>query len=77
MAGLVPAIPLRWTPYVPKRDARHKAGHDGERFTQSKRKMLYRRRMTAASSHEMARYITDDTIAKMVIPVMTMFILNI
>jgi hypothetical protein len=28
MAGLVPAISLRMAPYVPKRDARHKAGHD-------------------------------------------------
>src|SRR5205085_7567816 len=32
MAGLVPAIPIeRARPCVPKRDARHKAGHDEER----------------------------------------------
>ena len=29
MAGLVPAIPLRTALCSPKRDARHKAGHDG------------------------------------------------
>jgi hypothetical protein len=29
MAGLVPAIPTRWAMQCPpKRDARHKAGHD-------------------------------------------------
>ena len=28
MAGLVPAIPLREALCQPKRDARHKAGHD-------------------------------------------------
>ncbi len=28
MAGLVPAIPIIWAPCPPKRDARHKAGHD-------------------------------------------------
>jgi hypothetical protein len=28
MAGLVPAIPLREAQRPPKRDARHKAGHD-------------------------------------------------
>jgi hypothetical protein len=28
MAGLDPAIPLRNAPRFPKRDARHKAGHD-------------------------------------------------
>src|SRR4051812_15335092 len=28
MAGLVPATPLRRAPYPPKRDARHKAGHN-------------------------------------------------
>jgi hypothetical protein len=28
MAGLVPAIPLRDALCPPKRDARHKAGHD-------------------------------------------------
>ncbi len=37
----------------------------------------YRRRMTAASSHEIARYITDETIARIAIEVMTMFILKI
>jgi hypothetical protein len=31
MAGLVPAIPLRRAQCVPKRDARHKAGHDNLR----------------------------------------------
>src|SRR5262249_54365481 len=29
MAGLVPAIPLRWAQCLPKRDARDKRGHDG------------------------------------------------
>src|ERR1043165_927425 len=28
MAGLVPAIPIGCAPCLPKRDARHKAGHD-------------------------------------------------
>jgi hypothetical protein len=37
----------------------------------------YRRRITAASSQEIARYITDETMARMVIPVITMFILKI
>ena len=37
----------------------------------------YRRRITALSSHEIARYISDDTIARIVIAVITMFILNI
>jgi hypothetical protein len=50
-------------------DGRDKPGHDGE--------TVQRRRMTAASSQEIARYIRDDTIAKMVIPVITMFILKI
>jgi hypothetical protein len=31
MAGLVPAIPIQWALCLPKRDARHKAGHDNER----------------------------------------------
>src|SRR5207244_2925576 len=35
----------------------------------------HRRRITAASSHEIARYITDETMARMVMPVITMFIL--
>jgi hypothetical protein len=38
---------------------------------------LYRRRITALSSQEIARYITDETIARIVIAVMTMFILKI
>jgi hypothetical protein len=29
MAGLVPAIPLRLAPHVPKRDARDAPAHDG------------------------------------------------
>jgi hypothetical protein len=37
----------------------------------------YRRRITAFSSHEIARYISDDTIARIVIAVITMFILKI
>ena len=37
----------------------------------------YRRRITALSSHEIARYISDDTIASSVIAVITMFILKI
>jgi hypothetical protein len=40
-------------------------------------KMRYRRRITAASSHAIARYISDETSARMVIPVITMFILKI
>jgi len=28
IAGLVPAIPLKWAPRVPKRDGRDKPGHD-------------------------------------------------
>jgi hypothetical protein len=33
MAGLVPAIPIRIArPCPPKRDARHKAGHDKKRI---------------------------------------------
>jgi len=31
MAGLDPAIPLRDARCLPKRDARHKAGHDADR----------------------------------------------
>jgi hypothetical protein len=38
---------------------------------------IYRRRITAASSQEIARYISEDTMARMVIPVITMFILKI
>src|SRR5262245_18547214 len=38
---------------------------------------IYRRRITAASSQEIARYISEDTMARMVIPVVTMFILKI
>jgi hypothetical protein len=38
---------------------------------------IYRRRITAASSQEIARYISEDTMARIVIPVMTMFILKI
>ena len=41
------------------------------------RRSAHRRRITAASSHEIARYISDDTIARMVIAVITMFILKI
>src|SRR6266511_4607972 len=37
----------------------------------------YRLRITAVSRHEIARYIRDDTMARMVIPVITMFILKI
>ena len=37
----------------------------------------YRRIITAASSQEIARYIRDETIARMVMPVITMFILKI
>ena len=37
----------------------------------------YRRRITAASSHAIARYISDDTIARIVIAVITMFIFRI
>src|SRR4051812_22467959 len=36
-----------------------------------------RRRITAASSHEIARYITEETIARMVMAVMTMLSLKI
>ena len=36
-----------------------------------------RRRITALSSHEIARYISDDTIASSVIAVITMFIFSI
>jgi len=39
--------------------------------------ICYRRRITAVSSQEIARYITEDTMARMVIPVITMFILKI
>src|SRR6516165_10867155 len=38
---------------------------------------IYRRRITAASSREIARYISEDTMARMVIPVITIFILKI
>src|SRR5258708_10256926 len=38
---------------------------------------IYRRRITAASSQEIARYISEDTMARMVIPGITMFILRI
>jgi hypothetical protein len=37
----------------------------------------HRRRITAVSSQEIARYITDETMASIVIPVITMFILKI
>ena len=37
----------------------------------------YRRRITAVSSHAIARYISDDTIASSVIAVITMFIFRI
>jgi len=37
----------------------------------------YRRRITAVSSHEIARYITDENAASTVIAVITMFILKI
>ena len=37
----------------------------------------YLRRITALSSQEMARYISEETIARMVIAVITMFILKI
>ncbi len=37
----------------------------------------YLRRITTASSQEMPRYISEETIARMVIPVITMFILKI
>ena len=39
--------------------------------------MNYRRRITALSSHEIARYISDDTIARIVMAVITMFISKI
>jgi hypothetical protein len=35
MTGLVPAISLRLALCVPKRDARHKAGHDSIEFVRS------------------------------------------
>jgi hypothetical protein len=41
------------------------------------RGMAYRRRMTAASSHEIARYMKDETIARIVIAVITMLSLKI
>ena len=37
----------------------------------------YRRRITPAYSQDIARYIKDEKIARMVIPVITMFILKI
>src|SRR4051812_2434994 len=38
MAGLVPAIPLRWAmPCVPKRDCRYKPGNDEEDLSWCKR----------------------------------------
>ena len=42
MAGLVPAIPLREARCSPKRDARHKAGHDVERLVQTMENGLIR-----------------------------------
>ena len=48
-----------------------------ERRPRLRNHVAYRRRITALSSHEIARYISDDTIARIVIAVITMFILNI
>jgi hypothetical protein len=44
MAGLVPAIPIILAPQCPpKRDARHKAGHDAWRFPDAvQRKTVHR-----------------------------------
>jgi hypothetical protein len=51
---------------------------DGSPLSRGRQLPVYqRRRITAASSHAIARYITDENTASKVIAVITMFILKI